>query len=232
MSTSVYFRMTDCREQRRQHCHRLSRGADDLAMLLFTQPLETIATTCGAGFSKSGRICGEKGNAEKPDKLEQYLEWCWVHCQLNNFQQWFNFVHVQPWVYSLMATGLRKRAPEKNCCLLKCPWGPRRRGHDCLCTPWGVLTVPEAQGLYLGENPVPDLGGAGAGSGSSSRCLPHQQLSVQGGFWIGTVGSRRFYRQCHNCIRYRKNILKKPYSCTDFNKSVNPRENGIKTQVF
>lgn len=73
---------------------------------------------------------------------------------------------------------------------------------------------------------------ASLGAGSGSGCLPHQQLSVQGGFWIGTVGNRGFYRQCHNCICYHKSILKKPCSCTDFNKSINPRENGIKMQVF
>lgn len=94
----------------------------------------------------------------------------------------------------------------------------------------GARCAPGTGAAILVQNAIPLLSLAGAGSGSG--CLPHQQLSVQGGFWIGTVGNRGFYRPCHNCIRYHENILKKPYYCTDFNKSVNPRENGIKMQVF
>jgi len=98
-------------------------------------------------FQREWKTCGEKGNAEKPDKLEQYLERRWAHCQFNNFQLLFHFFHVQPWVYSLMATGLRKGAPEKNCSVPKHPSGTQLPLYPTVgarCAP-----LPSSVGLEL-----------------------------------------------------------------------------------
>lgn len=164
LPTSVPLRMTDGRERAPALSPAEQRCSWPGSAAVYTTP-RSYHHNLWSWFQQEWKIRGEQGNAEKPDKLEQYLERRWARCQWNNFQQQFNFIHVQHWVYRLMATGLGKRAPEETSCLLKHPWGPRRRGQDCLHALCLALAVPISM-----ENPVLHLSRAGDGSGS--RSLP------------------------------------------------------------
>lgn len=128
---------------RRQRCHRLSRGAADLAVLLFTQPLGATATTCGAGF-----LAGVE-NLWRARK-------CWKARQagaisgevsVKSFSAAVQF-HPRSALNVLVDGGrVWKKGSRGNLLSPKASMGTKRRGQDYLHALWQVLAMPQAQGL-------------------------------------------------------------------------------------
>lgn len=108
---------------RRQRCHRLSRGAADLAVLLFAQPPQLLPqpvelVLAGVENLWRARKCwkARQAGAISAAALGALSE--------KSFSAAVQFPPCSA-LSVLMAAGLGKRGPEEVCCLLKHPWGPK-----------------------------------------------------------------------------------------------------------